>query len=101
AGFTESVLAGRPVKVEFAHKTSGMDSEYDQIRVARAVYSVLADVVVTSESGATPSAETLSGLAAKPRSLTVAVTSAGVRTRVPGGFEQAVPGTMVMFTLIV
>ena len=36
-----------------------------------------------------------------PRALTLVVKPAGERQRIPTGFTQAVPGTMVMFTLIV
>jgi ABC-type multidrug transport system permease subunit len=40
-------------------------------------------------------------LAEAPRSVTLEVRPAGERTRIPSGFEQTVPGTTVMFTLIV
>ena len=36
-----------------------------------------------------------------PRALTLSVTSAGKRLVPPIGFAQAVPGTMVMFTMLV
>ena len=101
AGFTASVLAGKPMKIDFAYKASGMDADYDQIRVGRAVYLLLADLVATLEAGGTPGAEAFAELARKPRALSLSVSAAGVRTRVPRGFEQAVPGTMVMFTLLV
>jgi ABC-type multidrug transport system permease subunit len=72
AGFTDSVAVKKPVKVEFATQSDvGIDSQYDQIRVARAVYGVLS------------------------------VSQAGSRAEFPTGFEQSVPGTMVMFTLLV
>ena len=101
AGFTESVLARKPVKVEFERKGGGLGSNYDEIRVGRAVYSVLADLIVAGEKNEKPTAESLAALAARPRPLTLAVDRAGKRTTIPSGFEQAVPGTMVMFTILV
>jgi ABC-2 type transport system permease protein len=100
--FTESVLAGRRVKVALeTGEEEGLDSSYDEIRVARAVYAVLADVVVSGEAGEAPTPTSLARLSATPRTLTLEVKQAGRRREIPGGFEQAIPGTMVMFTLLV
>ncbi len=52
-------------------------------------------------NGQTADASSFAALAAMPRALTLAVTSAGKRLVPPIGFAQAVPGTMVMFTMLV
>lgn len=101
AGFTAAVLAHQPVKVQFDRRGAGMGSNYDEIRVARAVYSVLADLIVFGERNETPGPEAFARLAATPRPLTLQVERAGERKKIPSGFEQAVPGTMVQFILIV
>ncbi len=90
AGFTESVLAGHPMKIRFTRTGQELDTSYDQVRIARAVYTLLADLPAI-RAGATPA----------PRALTLDVHSAGKRVEVPSGFEQSVPGVMVMFTLLV
>jgi ABC-type Na+ efflux pump permease subunit len=100
AGFTASVLAGRAVKIPFTRSGGGVDAEYDQVRVTRAVYTVLADLIVLGKDGAATPAG-FAALAAEPRSLTLEVKPAGRRVDPPTGFEQAVPGSMVMFTLLV
>jgi ABC-type multidrug transport system permease subunit len=69
--------------------------------VTRAVYTVLADFVVVSTRGETPSPESFARLAKAPRAISVEVTSAGRRKDPPVGFAQAVPGILVMFTLLV
>ena len=101
AGLTASVLAGKPVKIELTRYGAGANTDYDQTRVARAVYTVLADVVAVSSIGGSPTAETFAQLAKQPRLISLEVTSAGKRKDPPIGFEQAVPGTLVMFTLLV
>jgi ABC-2 type transport system permease protein len=101
AGFTDSVLAGRRVTVSLSTRAQGTDASYDEVRVARAVYAVLGDVAVTAAEGESPSPESLRRLAEAPRLLRVKIAQAGRRARVPTGFEQAIPGTMVMFTLLV
>jgi ABC-type Na+ efflux pump permease subunit len=97
AGFTRNVLAGQPMKVTLTRTGGGLDASYDQFRAGRAVYSLLADLIVVSED---PTPEAFAEIHGRPRLITVEVTSAGRRTYPPGGFEQAVPGTMVMFVLL-
>jgi hypothetical protein len=101
ARFSESVSAGDQTDVTFVHAGEGVGAEYDQVRVARAVYTVLADVVVSKQTGSPLEAETFARLDAMPRNLTLEVRPAGERRHVPVGFEQAIPGTMVMFTMII
>jgi len=102
AGFTDSVAAQKPVKVEFTTQSdAGVDTQYDQIRVARAVYGVLADVIVSADAEGTFDPAAIERLADEPRPLQLTVSQAGSRVEIPTGFEQSVPGTMVMFTLLV
>jgi ABC-type Na+ efflux pump permease subunit len=101
SGFTASVLAGKPMKVRFSRTGQNLDAEYDRVRISRAVYTVLADLAAVGASGSEPTPERFVELAAAPRTLEVDVRSAGQRVVPPTGFEQSVPGTMVMFTLLV
>jgi ABC-type multidrug transport system permease subunit len=100
AGFTVNVLAGKAMKVEFVRSGEGLDNSYDQVRASKAVYTVLADLIVVAGDGAPVTRESLDAVAARPRNLSVEVSAAGRRTFAPSGFEQAVPGTMVMFILM-
>jgi hypothetical protein len=80
SGFTEAVLARRPVILTLERTGGGESADYDQARLSRAIAGLLAE---------------------GPPLLTVAVHPAGKRRHVPTGFEQSVPGTMVMFVLLV
>ena len=101
--FTEAVLAGQQQVIKFDRRRTDdpMASNYDQVRVSRATYEVLADLAVLRLNGQTASPETLAQLAAQPRALTWNGPSAGRRIVPPSGFAQAVPGTLVMFTMLV
>jgi ABC-2 type transport system permease protein len=99
--FTAMALAGTPAKLELTRYGAGTDTDYDQTRVSRAVNTVLADLVAISSTGGKATPETFAQLAKQPRLITLDVTSAGKRRVPPIGFEQAVPGTLVMFTLLV
>jgi len=101
SGFTASILAGKQVKVEFTRTGAGIDADYDQTRVARAVYTLLADFAAITAKGDVPTARAFEALAREPRRISLEITSAGKRKEPPIGFEQSVPGTLVMFTLLV
>ncbi len=99
SGFTDSVLAGKPVKLRFSREESGLGNDYDRVRIGRAAYTLLADVIVTGEQGLQPTLASLARLDSLPRTLQVASAPAGKRRHVPTGFEQAIPGILVMFVL--
>lgn len=101
ACLTDSVLAGKQVVLKFARDEGGMGFDYDSIRINRAIYTVLADVIVSAETEGAPTREALERLDEMPRALKLEVTAAGKRKFVPTGFEQAIPGIMVMFMLLV
>jgi ABC-type multidrug transport system permease subunit len=101
AGFTDSLLAAQPVTVRFERSESGIGLDYDALRLKRAMYTVLADLIVAARQDSSPSAEDFGRLREMPRALRLEVTPAGKRKIVPAGFQQAIPGIMVMFTLLV
>lgn len=101
AGFTDSVLAGRPVTLQFTRSGEGIGYDYDQLRIQRATYTLLADLVALGEMGDAATPENFAGLSEMPRALELEVKPAGKRRHIPIGFEQAIPGIMVMFTLMV
>jgi ABC-type Na+ efflux pump permease subunit len=101
AGFTSHIVAREPVVVKLDPTGGGLQGDYDRIRVARAVYTVLADLITLNVRGVEATPESFNELARRPRSLILNVESAGVRKEIPTGFQQAVPGTMVFLTLMV
>ena len=100
-GFTDAVLAGARPKAVLELRGDPLRADYDRVRVARAVYGLVADIAVVRSEGAELSAQSLAGVASRPRALTLAVSSAGRRAVPPSGFSQAVPGILVMFTMLV
>jgi ABC-2 type transport system permease protein len=100
AGFTATVLSGKPAKIEFIRHGSDVAGDYDDVRLRRAVYTVLADLATVSAKGE-PTPQAFANLAKQPRNITLDVSSAGKRKDPPAGFSQAVPGVLVMFTLLV
>jgi len=95
------VLSGEVAKLQLDRKRTGIDGDYDTFRVGRASYTVLADLIVSNSQGKTPSVETFESIRETPRALTLTVEAAGNREQPPSGFEQAIPGLIVMFTLMI
>ncbi|MEJ2246684.1 MAG: ABC transporter permease [Acidobacteriota bacterium] len=98
---TDWALAGNTIVLHFESTLEGPGAVFDQIRVARAAYTVLADAVVIDVTGATMTDESFAELAAMPRRLSLDVRPAGRRELPPVGFAQSIPGTMVMFTMLI
>ncbi|MCC7015323.1 MAG: ABC transporter permease [Planctomycetes bacterium] len=100
AGFDAAVLAGRETSVRLLRPEGGNATELDRFRVSRAAFGVLADVVTNAARRREQTPESFAELAAWPRALSLDVRPAGTRVRIPSGKEQSIPGTLVMFTLV-
>ena len=100
-GFTEQLRAQMPVTVSFEGLQSGFGNQYDLFRVQKAAYSVLGDLIVVKSTGAVISPDELVLATAEPRGVQLLVSPAGRQMQIPSGFQQAIPGTLVMFTLLV
>ncbi|WP_419191857.1 ABC transporter permease [Engelhardtia mirabilis] len=98
---TERVLSGESVALTFRRREAGLGASLDAFTVRRATYGVLADLITLAATGAEINAASMQALRTQERALKVEVSTAGNLERVPSGFQQAVPGTMVMFTLVV
>jgi ABC-type Na+ efflux pump permease subunit len=99
-GLTEQLVAGQVVTARYETSASSIARDSEAIRVARGLYTALADITVVKANDEI-SAASLKALNATPRTWQLEVSAAGQRQRIPSGFEQAVPGILVMFTLLV
>ncbi|HME09187.1 MAG TPA: ABC transporter permease [Bryobacteraceae bacterium] len=95
--FTQSVLAGQKVTLEFRRKDGGILNDFDRQRLSRAAFQLSADVSALPHADAAAIAH----LESEPRLLTLDVQTAGQRRTIPSGFEQAVPGSLVFFLLMI
>jgi ABC-2 type transport system permease protein len=101
AGFTSAVLAGKQSTISFSRMGTGLNADYDEIRVQRAAYAVLADLIAANKRAGKATPEAFREVQAVPHRLTLEVKPAGARKIIPSGFQQAVPGSIVQFVLLV
>ena len=99
--FTAAALAGEPQTLDYRSRAEGPGADYERIRIGRAVYSLLADIIVAGQGETTPDAAAVRAVATAPQPVRLEVASAGRRLEPPSGYAQTIPGTMVMFTMLV
>ena len=100
-GMSDKVLADEPVTATYDTRASSLTREFEEIRIQRSLYTVLADIVIADANGGPLSSEALAAVNNAPRVWQLDVSTAGKRQEIPSGFQQAVPGILVMFTLLV
>ena len=101
AGMSATVSDGGQVTARFETGANAMVRELEEIRIQRSLYTALADIVVADVTTGSVSSASLAALNRAPRLWELEVSPAGERKEIPRGFEQAVPGILVMFTLLV
>lgn len=101
AGLSDKVIAEEQVKASYETKSNALTREFEEIRVQRAIYTALADIIIADATAGPLSSEALATVNNAPRVWQLDVSAAGERKQIPSGFEQAVPGILVMFTLLV
>jgi len=99
---SDSIAAGEQVTISYETRSSALSRDFEVIRVQRSIYTALADIVVAKASAVEElSATDLVTLNEKPRIWKLDVSPSGQRQQIPSGFEQSIPGILVMFTLLV
>src|SRR6266850_7669978 len=79
AGFGAGVLTGKQATLTLQHDEADLRTQFDRMRVGKAVYGVLADLAVFAQRGEPPTSAGFRGLEAAPRSIAVEVRPAGKR----------------------
>ncbi|MDH3747959.1 MAG: ABC transporter permease, partial [Gammaproteobacteria bacterium] len=101
-GLSDKILAEDPVTVSYDTTANALTRQFEAIRIQRSLYTALADIVIADAiSTAKLDSAALVDLNNTPRIWQLDVAPAGKRQQIPSGFEQAVPGILVMFTLLV
>ena len=101
SAMSDRILADVPVKASYETRANSLSREFEEIRIQRSLYTVLADVIVADATAGPLGREALATINEAPRVWQLSVSSAGARQQIPTGFQQAVPGILVMFTLLV
>jgi len=93
--------AGEQIEIKYASKASGLGQDKDQFSIEKALYQTLGDILLVKKT--LKSDETINFEAINQRINTVEleILSAGEKQNIPSGFNQAVPGILVMFIMMI
>jgi ABC transporter DrrB family efflux protein len=104
ADFTARIAELEPSILRFEREDGGIANDFDNFRITRAVFGLFADLIALGANGFDPNhpefAAKLAELDQMERSITLEVKPAGKRQIIPSGFDQAIPGILVMFVLM-
>jgi ABC-2 type transport system permease protein len=102
ADLSQRLLAGEDQVLRFQGTSDGLFGAFGEFALQQAVLGTLGDLTALAAMERPPTAAALAELRAAPSSVTLDVRAArrDQRSVIPSGFDQAVPGTMVMFTLL-
>ena len=113
ADYTGRLQRGERAEIEWQRPSASGDdlaSDYDRIRAMEVVYVQLAELAMcsarsgtngTNGTAATLDAAAFAALDQEARTMQVKVEPAGRRAEIPSGFQQSIPGSLVMFTLTI
>lgn len=101
ATWSAALAAGVDVHPRLVANRAGNAATLDQLRVTQALAALLLDLTVLDLRKSSLSAQAFADLAQEPRALHLNQHPAGQRPAPPLGFEQTIPGTMIMFTLLI
>lgn len=102
AGLKQQVVAGEQLEIRYLVEDDGMSSDFHQFKIQKAIYQTLGDLLVLKKMQ--PSEwqqldfQTVNQM---PRMIELEVSKAGEQESIPSGYEQAVPGILVMFIMMI
>jgi len=97
----EKLDGGEQIIIDYASKASGLTQDRDQFSIEKALYQTLGDVLSVKKLSETDSQISFDAVNKLTRNINVDIQSAGEKQEIPSGFNQAVPGILVMFIMMI
>lgn len=97
----EKLDAGEKIEIEYLSTASGLGQDKDKFAIEKAIYKTLGDVLVFKKYHGNTQNISFDDINALPKNIAVDISSAGEKRVIPSGFNQAVPGILVMFIMMI
>ncbi len=97
----KSINKGEQVEIKYASKATGLGNDKDQFSIEKAIYQTLGDILVFKKLNQTIGNIDFDEVNNLSKNIKVDVSSAGEKLNIPSGFNQAVPGILVMFIMMI
>ena len=92
---------GKQVEIEYSSKASGLGSDQDTFAIEKAIYQTLGDMMVFNKANKLTADLNFEEVNNLPRNIQVDISTSGEKLNIPSGFNQAVPGILVMFIMMI
>lgn len=100
-GMQKSIANGEEITIEYASKATGLGSDKDQFAIEKAIYQTLGDILIFKKLHETTDNIDFTQVNDLSKNIQVEIESAGEKLNIPSGFNQAVPGILVMFIMMI
>ena len=92
---------GEQIEIEYQSSAGGLGQNKDQFSIEKALYQTLGDVLVFINLNNTTDNLNFDAINTMPNTIQLDISSAGEKQNIPQGFNQAVPGILVMFIMMI
>ncbi len=93
---------GAAIEIKYALDVEGMDGDYQQFKINKAIYQTLGDLMILKQlQPGDWQSLTFATSNEVPRMISLQVDEAGEPQAIPTGYKQAVPGILVMFIMMI
>lgn len=97
----QSINKGEQIEIKYASKATGLGNDKDQFSIEKAIYQTLGDILVFKKLNQTIDNINFDEVNNLPKNIKIEINDAGEKLNIPSGFNQAVPGILVMFIMMI
>lgn len=97
----QNINQGNQIEIQYQSKASGIGGDKDKFAIEKAIYQTLGDILVFKKINQTLENLNFDVINDLPNTIDVEVDTAGEKLNIPSGFNQAVPGILVMFIMMI
>ncbi|MBL4660309.1 MAG: ABC transporter permease [Alcanivoracaceae bacterium] len=98
---SQKLAKDEKIEIKYASKANGLTQDRDQFSIEKALYQTLGDILVFKKLNNNTDSLNFDAVNELPKNIYVEISSAGEKLNIPSGFNQAVPGILVMFIMMI
>ena len=97
----KKLIVGEKIEIKYETQASDLQQGRDKFNIEKAIYQTLGDVLIFKTQNHSLKNLGFKDINNRINSIQVEVSSAGEKLNIPSGFNQAVPGILVMFIMMI
>lgn len=101
AQLSQQIAANEQVTITYDTTANGLTQSRDQFAIEKALYQTLGDLLIFNKRQSSNDEINFDQVNALEKNILTDITSAGEKLNIPAGFNQAVPGILVMFIMLI